>query len=63
MRGEKEGWVGAHVGERKGETRKKKGRAYTQYTHTHPPLSLQSGVGTQKDSKYSSMSSNVPVCA
>lgn len=31
--------------------------------HTHPPLSLQSGVGTQKDSKYSSMSSNVSVCA
>lgn len=41
----------------------KRGRAYTQYTRTHPPLSLQPGVGTQKDSKYSSMSSNVSVCA
>lgn len=49
------------MGERKGETRKKGAGLHS--VHTHPPLSLQSGVGTQKDSKYSSMSSNVSVCA
>lgn len=43
------------MGERKGETRKKGAGLHS--VHTHPPLlSLQSGVGTQKDSKYSSMS-------
>lgn len=50
------------MGERKGETRKKGAGLHS--VHTHPPLlSLQSGVGTQKDSKYSSVSSNVSVCA
>lgn len=48
------------MGERKGETRKKGAGLHS--VHTHPPLlSLQSGVGTQKDSNYSSMSSNVCV--
>lgn len=49
------------MGERKGETRKKGAGLHS--VHTQPSLSLQSGVGTQKDSKYASMRSNVSVCA
>lgn len=58
-----EGGLGWSACGREKRGNQKKGGGLTLSTHTHPPLSLQSGVGTQKDSKFSSMSPNVSVCA